>query len=433
MKIHTVRKYLSQLTRATEKNLCVHYKTLLDEVCRVLKVKPVHSITLAVVGDDAKYTAEVVSSAMKFANISSATIDFDIDRSPDEVVAVNGQKLPSEAISRVITVIRDVERNLVSKHPDSFSTPCAYEVLLLGALCACSQMGVSNIIISFNSRAIPTAVAALIPQPKMICCNAIYPEETECIAAVARKNVEEIISAPQQKDSRLALAALCSEINCNHTVVARGEIEVGTPTYRGIPFTYRNFSAMAGTHMKSMLVAPVTAFVTIRELSKIRIKLSDSHAYSAINLRKIPGRGQLVSIRPLAMCCTCDPSDIRFASYIANDLACLTAVRNRKLDVIIQGSVAADDKLMSSLHSDSDNGLVFSKIVTVTRDGEAGFRASDVECVSVSSFKEALLEFDYLKDRRGKDDRLLVVLGLPAFIENALIEVEDEVRDDFVY
>ncbi len=433
MKIHTVKKYLSQLTKRTERNLSTHYKTLVDEVCRVLKIKPINSITLVVVGHDAKYTADVVSAAMKHAGINSATIDFDIDRSPDEAVTVNGQKIGADVASRIITVIRDVERNLVSKNPDTFTTPSVYEVFLLAALCACAQQGGVNISLSFDSMKIPVAVAALIPQPKMICCNAIYPEDTECIAAVARRNVEEIISAPQQKDSRLALAALCSEINCNHTVVARGEIEVGAPTYRGIPFTYRNFSAMAGTHMKSMLVTPVTALVTIRELTKVRLKLSDEDAFAAINHRKIPGRGQLISVRPLVMCCICDPSDSRFAGYIANDLACLVVDKNRRLDVIVQGSVGADEVLLSSLHEDTDSGLVFNKVVTVAPEGESGFEANDVECITTSSFDKAIAQFDYLVDRTSKSDSLLVVLGLEEFIESATMALEDAVRDDFVY
>ena len=78
MKIHTVRKYLAQLTTDPITNLAAHYKILNDAVCKNLGVRPVNNITLAVVGQDDEYTASVVSAALKHASISSATVNFDV-------------------------------------------------------------------------------------------------------------------------------------------------------------------------------------------------------------------------------------------------------------------------------------------------------------------------------------------------------------------
>ena len=110
MKIHTVRKYLAQLTTEPVKNLTAHYKTLTDAVCKNLGVRPVNAVTLAVVGQDSEYTALTVSAALRHAGVSSATVNFDVSVSPETAITVNGEQLPSEVISRIVTVIRTVER-----------------------------------------------------------------------------------------------------------------------------------------------------------------------------------------------------------------------------------------------------------------------------------------------------------------------------------
>jgi hypothetical protein len=180
-----------------------------------------------------------------------------------------------------MTVIRTVERSLTSKSEEEYARPCVYEVFLLGALCACSEMGISHIIVEVNLGHLPASVASIIPQPKMIHCNEIFPEEAELIKLIARRGVEEIISAPQQKESRRMLYNLCTELNCNHAVVARGEIETDTPGFKGIPFTYRNFSAVSGTQLQSMVALSASTLTTIRELAKLRIKITDEDAYAA--------------------------------------------------------------------------------------------------------------------------------------------------------
>ena len=124
MKIHTVRKYLTQLTKEPIKNLSAHYKTLTDAVCKNLGIRPINSVTLAVVGQDSEYTASVVSAALRHAGCSSATINFDVSVSPETAVTVNGDQLPSEVISRIITVIRTVERSLCAKNGEDFAPPC---------------------------------------------------------------------------------------------------------------------------------------------------------------------------------------------------------------------------------------------------------------------------------------------------------------------
>ena len=89
MKIHTVRKYLAQLPTEPVNNLSAHYKLLTDAVCKNLGIRPVNTVTLAIVGQDGEYTASVVSAALKHASISSATVDFDVNRSPETAVTIN--------------------------------------------------------------------------------------------------------------------------------------------------------------------------------------------------------------------------------------------------------------------------------------------------------------------------------------------------------
>lgn len=428
MKIHTVRKYLAQLPTEPVRNLAAHYKILSDAVCKNLLVRPVNGITLAVVGQDASYTAMAVSAALKHAGVSSATINFDVTRSPETAVTVNGEALPAEVISRIMTVIRTVERSLVSKSEDGYSRPCVYEVFLLGALCACSEMGISHIIIEANLGRLPTAVASIIPQPKMIHCNEIFPEEAEMVKLIARRGVEEIISAPQQKDSRRMLYNLCTELNCNHAVVARGEIETDTPGFKGIPFTYRGFSAVSGTQLQSMVALSASALTTIRELAKLRIKITDDDAYAAINGRKLDLRGEMISIKPYTLLCAFEHADVQAVDFVVSDLRTIIAERGRRVNIIINADTANNSPLIERFVSDEEIGGKIDKIVTV---GENADSAEKYE--NVPAFSAALDKFPYLRDVKHTEDLVMIVCGPRAFLEKNAPEIENIVRDDFTY
>ncbi len=428
MKIHTVRKYLAQLTKEPAKNLSAHYKTLSDAVCKNLGVRPINSVTLAVVGQDSEYTASTVSAALRHAGCSSATVNFDVSVSPETAVTVNGEQLPSEVISRIITAIRTVERSLCSKNAEEFAQPCVYEVFLLGALCACSEMGVSHVIMRVALGSLPTAVASIIPQPKMIHSNAIFPHEAEMIRLIARRGVEEIVSAPQQKESRRALYNLCNELNCYHAVVARGEIEAETPSFRGIPFSYRGFSAIAGTQLQSTVALAATALVTIRDLAKLRIKISDDDAYAAINCRKMRGRGDIVSIKPFTLCCTLEHADVQAIDLMINDLKNIVDERGRRINMIIESSAASESGIIGRMYSEEIVAMKIDKIVAV---GEPD--ASLVQCESAAAFSAAVNAFPYLSDVKHTDDVVLIVCGSSSFIEKNYHELEAVVRDDFTY
>lgn len=428
MKIHTVRKYLAQLTKEPVKNLSAHYKTLSDAVCKTLNVRPVNSVTLAVVGQDSEYTAATVSAALHHAGCSSATINFDVSVSPETAVTVNGEQLPADAIARIMTVIRTVERALCAKSSEEFTQPCIYEVFLLGTLCACSEMGVSHIILQIPLERIPAPIATIIPQPKMIHSNEIFPYEAETVKLIARKGVEEIVSAPQQKESRRALYNLCNELNCNHAVVARGEIEVGTPGFRGIPFTYRNFSAIAGTQLQSVVALAATSLVTIRELAKLRIRITDGDAYDAINLRKIRGRGDIVSIKPFTLCCTVEHADVQAIDLMINDLKAIVYERGRRINMIIEDSSARESLLVEHISSDENLSPKIDKIVVV---GETHPSYESFECVP--SFSTALNAFPYLSDVKHTDDVVLIVCGSVNFVNKNYQALEAVVRDDFTY
>lgn len=426
MKIHTVRKYLAQLPKDQDPNLAAHYKLLSDAVCKNLGIRPLNNITLAVVGQDSEYTASVVSTALKHASTSSAVIDFNVDRSPETAVTINGEQLPSEVISRIMTSIRTVERSLSLKHGGEFSHPSVYEVFLLGALCACSEMGVSNVILQLDMNVIPESVSAIIPQPKMIACNEIFPEEAEFVREIARKSVECIVSAPQPRDSRRALYNLCNELNCNHAVVARGEIETDTPTFRGIPFTYRGFEAVAGTQLGSMVTLPATALLVIRELAKFRVKLTDEDAYFAINYRKLPGRGEIISVRPYTLFCSFEHADVQAVEYVVSDMIALVSERNRRVNLVMEASALSGADIVSAMLETEELADRFDKIVTVgAADGD--------KLENALTFSAALAKLPYLTDVTHAEDLVLIVCGSKAFLEANRSELEKTVRDNFTF
>ncbi len=428
MKIHTVRKYLAQLPTEPVRNLAAHYKILSDAVCKSLAVRPVNGITLAVVGQDATYTAKSVSAALKHAGVSSATVNFDVTRSPETAITVNGEALPAEVISRIMTTIRTVERTLTSKAEDGYTRPCIYEVFLLGALCACSEMGISHIILHTELGMMPASIASIVPQPKMIHCNEIFPEEAEIVRLIARRGVEEIISAPQGKESRRELYNLCTELNCYHAVVARGEIETGTPGFKGIPFTYRNFNAVSGTQLQSMVALTASTLTTIRELAKLRIKITDEDAYAALNGRKLDWRGEIVSIKPYTLLCAFEHADVQSIDFVISDLRSTIAERGRRVNIIIDADTAKSSNLLDGFFTDEEISAKLDKVVTV---GESAPSIEKYE--NTTTFTAALDKFPYLRDVKHTEDLIMIVCGPKQFLEKNAPIIEDLVRDDFTY
>jgi hypothetical protein len=289
-------------------------------------------------------------------------------------------------------------------------------------------MGISHIIIEANLGRLPTAVASIIPQPKMIHCNEIFPEEAEMVKLIARRGVEEIISAPQQKDSRRMLYNLCTELNCNHAVVARGEIETDTPGFKGIPFTYRGFSAVSGTQLQSMVALSASALTTIRELAKLRIKITDDDAYAAINGRKLDLRGEMISIKPYTLLCAFEHADVQAVDFVVSDLRTIIAERGRRVNIIINADTTNNSPLIERFVSDEEIGGKINKIVTV---GENAGSAEKYE--NVPAFSAALDKFPYLRDVKHTEDLVMIVCGPRAFLEKNAPEIENIVRDDFTY
>jgi hypothetical protein len=288
-------------------------------------------------------------------------------------------------------------------------------------------MGVSNVILELDLTVFPSSIASIIPQPKMIVCNEIFPEEADFVRSIARKSVECIVSAPQQRESRRALYNLCNELNCNHAVVARGEIETDTPTFRGFPFTYRGFEAVAGTQLISLVTLPATALLAIRELAKFRVKLTDEDAYAAINYRKLPERGEIISVRPYTLLCAFEHADVQSVDYVISDMITLVSERSRHVNMIIESETLKACDFASQMLAIPELAEKMDKIVCVGNYETE----SNIECVS--SFSAALAKFPYLKDLKHEDDLVLFVCGSHNFLRRNRAELEETVRDNFTY
>ena len=274
----------------------------------------------------------------------------------------------------------------------------------------------------------PASIASIVPQPKMIHCNEIFPEEAEIVRLIARRGVEEIVSAPQGKESRRELYNLCTELNCYHAVVARGEIETSTPGFKGIPCTYRNFNAVSGTQLQSMVALTASTLTTIRELAKLRIKITDEDAYAALNGRKLDWRGEIVSIKPYTLLCAFEHADVQSIDFVISDLRSIIAERGRRVNIIIDADTAKNTNLLDGFFADEEISSKLDKVVAV---GEVDPSIEKIENAAV--FTAALDKFPYLRDVKHTEDLIMIVCGPKQFLEKNAPIIEDLVRDDFTY
>jgi hypothetical protein len=178
----------------------------------------------------------------------------------------------------------------------------------------------------------------------------------------------------------------------------------------------------------SLVTLSATALLVIRELAKFRVKLTDEDAYAAINYRQLPGRGEMVSVRPYTLLCAFEHADVQSEEYVISDMMTLVSERSRRVNMIIDSATLEMCDLASDMLAIPELADKLDKIICV---GNRETANNGVECVP--SFSAALAKFPYLKDLKHEEDLILFVCGSHSFLECNRAELEETVRDNFTY
>lgn len=156
--------------------------------------------------------------------------------------------------------------------------------------------------------------------------------------------------------------------------------------------------------------------------------MTDEDALEAINFRKIPGRGEMISVRPYTLCCSFSVGDHQAIDLVIGDLKYLAIEKKLRVDMIVESDIAKKGGMIESIKNDEELEPLIGDIVAV---GETEIELDYVS--KAQSFDSAIDGFLYFKDHKLAEGIIMIVCGSQEFITKNIEILEEAVRDDFAY
>jgi folylpolyglutamate synthase/dihydropteroate synthase len=356
MKLHTAKKYLSALPAEPQRSVSDSFEVLKKEVFACLGADAPKGVLMAVSGEEYSYVCRVVAATLAYVGSRSAVLSYDISLPIEETVSIDGRPPSDDDFANTLSLIRDCAKK-------SGCEPTSYEVVLLCGLVLCKKHGIKNIILGFNGAEVSAPLCEIIPLPKIA---VILPPQGSF--DFIRRGVSEIISAPRREEEYRSASAVCASVNCRHSVIAKGMVDVGATSYRGIDFLYKKELYFADTHSCSMLVFAATAIEAVKALERQGMAVSEKEVAAV-----------LPSVRVNSGC--------RILSY------------NPCVILALSGHDEISDQLLEDIKTLCDLSAKTSLVIT-----------KDCEKSLFDAYSEVLAQ---------KNDMALCVVGDRAFIENS--------------
>lgn len=297
MKLHTANKYLSSLPQRAEKGIATRFDALREAVLTALGIEGVSPVLLTVSGEEHSYVCRAAVAALAHAGHRAALICLDPRAPAEELVRLGQSSVADDEVAEVVTVIRRMASGLGV-------TPTIIEAKILCALALCGRRGLKNIILGFDPSRVTRAFFDIIPPSRTV---ALLPSEASAAdsAAIVRKGVLEVISAPRGEDEYRAISAVCAAVNCRHSVISRSAVASSAFTYRGIEFSYKERQYALRGHSESMITAALSAVLTACALERRGFKINEADVREILPNVAVEYGCRIVSYNPCIVAAVC--------------------------------------------------------------------------------------------------------------------------------
>lgn len=191
-----------------------------------------------------------------------------------------------------------------SEEGNSFPVPMCptrSEILLTMALLAFRDHDCTFCLIESDhsgadpSKFLPAPFAAVI-------CGSIPSEEKREIYRIRsyiRRGVQEIISAPQNKEAYQLLSDTCASVNCRLTIPSRSQLKIDRLSLRGTDFSYRDCAYTLRLCGRFQVFNALVALETLEMLQRRGYPVSYEAVHCGFSDLHIPGKFEVLSLMPL--------------------------------------------------------------------------------------------------------------------------------------
>ena len=245
--------------------------------------------------------AELLMSAYKCSGIKVGCLTTTLRADLRNNIHIDGTPLSFDAMAKYIEKVYRIyyELNRSEENAEGFILT-KQEILLTAAILIFRDYECELCIIeSDHSHADPTV---FLPPPFSVAiCGAIpcdNKDDIQMIRSYICHGIQEIVSAPQDKNAYKIISDTCAAVNCRLTIPAKSELQIHKLSLGGSEFSYKGKEYKIGLCGKFQISNAIFVIELLDRLSVRGYGLSDEQISYGLKSTKIPAKFEVLSIMP---------------------------------------------------------------------------------------------------------------------------------------
>ena len=265
--------------------------------------------------------AAMLTSVMKQANITMGCLTLPMREEVRDNIRIASLPLSIEETvdyaSRVCRAVQEINRCRAKapvKNDDAVEStdepqtvilpplvPSRSEILLIMALLAFRDANCRLCLIESDHNGTDPSKFLSAPFAAVICGTIPSDEKQEIqrIRSYIRRGVQEIVSAPQDRDAYQILSDTCAAVNCRLTVPSRSGLSVRRLTLRGTDFSYLGKDYSLSLCGRFQIFNALVVLETLEMLSRHGFPVGYDAVCRGLAGVRLPGKFEVLSVMPL--------------------------------------------------------------------------------------------------------------------------------------
>lgn len=176
----------------------------------------------------------------------------------------------------------------------------AHEILLCAAVLAFRKHGCRLCIIANEAIANDPSRILPVPLAAVICGNlpCDRPQELQAVCSYLTRGIQEIVCAPQNRESYRILSQICAKINCRLNIPAKPQVEVQSTSLRGSEFCYRQKPYQIRLCGQFQILNAALALETADMLTRHGFPLSERQLAEGLRRVRLSSQFECLSVAP---------------------------------------------------------------------------------------------------------------------------------------
>ncbi len=243
--------------------------------------------------------AEMLTSVLSRAGYTVGCLRMPMRAEPKDNICICGKTISMDEFSQYVADTRAALKATEAEGEALLIT--AEELLLTVAVLAFTAKKCDLCIIESDHFGDDPSTCLHSPLAAVICGTIPNDDKGEIakIRSYIRKGIQEIVSAPQDREAYRIISETCYSINCRLTLPNRTAVEITKRSLRGTEFSYKNRAyslRLCGSFQVSNAVLVIEA---AQMLSRKGFPISEDSVVRGLSSVTIPAKFEVISLKPL--------------------------------------------------------------------------------------------------------------------------------------